>query len=354
MPNEVKIVIDPSSRILYASYYVKGLYEIFGKKSVSFSAKYFKDLQRYSGQYTFEHYFAYVVIAADKSITKIVIDFCDPPDINVKAYEWCDRYAKVNYNVTLTDKRFTEKIVSIPPGFGIRIWNKWDTFYYSLSNLVKCRLLPLVSFRRFFQDYYLQYKRPGLQAYLDVKSYDAEQVHSKPYVYMIATLWEANGEETNLQRKRFVERCKDLGYNFEGGFFASPDHPKYGEYKKFILSQRYSAKSYLQKTKRSKIVFNTPAVHNCHGWKLGEYLAMGKAILSTPLSNNLPGNIEHAKNIHIVSNTSELNAAITLLLNDPDYRSQLGRNASIYYASFCSPAAVIRNISKENHSSFQV
>ena len=37
---------------------------------------------------------------------------------------------------------------------------------------------------------------------------------------------------------------------------------------------------WISKTKQSAIVFNTPAFWSCHGWKLGEYLAMGKCIIS--------------------------------------------------------------------------
>lgn len=28
-----KIIIDPTSRILYASFYIEGLYQVFGKKT---------------------------------------------------------------------------------------------------------------------------------------------------------------------------------------------------------------------------------------------------------------------------------------------------------------------------------
>lgn len=52
-----KIIIDPTSRILYASFYIEGLYQVFGKKNVTFSAKYFSDLKREKEAFAFEHYF---------------------------------------------------------------------------------------------------------------------------------------------------------------------------------------------------------------------------------------------------------------------------------------------------------
>ena len=98
---------------------------------------------------------------------------------------------------------------------------------------------------------------------------------------------------------------------------------------KFVL-KRYPISEYIKKTKLSTIVFNTPSVHNCHGWKLGEYLAMGKAIISTPLSNNLPEDLVHGKNIHFVSNMSELKIAINFLLDNSSYRMILEQGAKEY------------------------
>ena len=61
-----RIIIDASSRILYSSYYIKGLYEVFGKKNVSFGRKHFKNLTRKKKLYSFQHFFAFVRIALQK------------------------------------------------------------------------------------------------------------------------------------------------------------------------------------------------------------------------------------------------------------------------------------------------
>jgi glycosyltransferase involved in cell wall biosynthesis len=346
MAKASKIIIDPTSRILYASYYIKGLYDVFGKENVSFSARYFKELNRGDEDYAFEHYFAFVAIAPDKKITRYIVDFCDPSDISHSAYAWCDHYAKINFNINLTDKAFLGKIISVTPGFGIQIWNKWETLYRGFSNMAKCRFSPLVSFTRYFKDYYQQYKRPALEDY-HIKTGNYNSQDATPYVFMIATLWEDDViEETNLKRKRFMELCKMLPCHFEGGFFASAGHLNFGKFKDLIFSKPYTVDSYIEKTKLSEFVFNTPAVHHCHGWKLGEYLAMGKAIISTPLTNALPKNLEHGENIHLVSNDEELAAAIQLLLSDQHYRSFLGEKAGEYYLEYACPAAVIRSIVK--------
>jgi glycosyltransferase involved in cell wall biosynthesis len=92
-------------------------------------------------------------------------------------------------------------------------------------------------------------------------------------------------------------------------------------------------------------VFNTPAVHGCHGWKLGEYLALGKAIISTDLSNLLPEPLVHGQDIHFSSpDVDDLRAAIELLKDDVPYRQRLERSARTYWERHLSPAAVMSRI----------
>src|SRR5690606_23298566 len=151
-------------------------------------------------------------------------------------------------------------------------------------------------------------------------------------------------EGTNRLRKEFIEGCQSAGLNFEGGFYASEDHLYYEEFKNYIFTRRYPIHEYLIKTKKSIFVFNTPAVHECHGWKLGESLAMGKAIISTPLSNNLPEDLVHGENIHIVKDSEELKDAITLLAADKNYRNKLEAGAREYYMRHGSPRSVIEQL----------
>ena len=101
--------------------------------------------------------------------------------------------------------------------------------------------------------------------------------------------------------------------------------------------------SWLEKTKRSAVVFNTPAFWNCHGWKLGEYLALGKCIISTKLSNDLPYPLEHGKNIHYVeASQSSIQEAIEYILAHPSYRRKLEQGAKTYWNQYGTPEAALR------------
>ena len=125
-----------------------------------------------------------------------------------------------------------------------------------------------------------------------------------------------------------------------------PDYPKYKEiYKDFIYEERLSMDDYIRKTKESVLVFNTPSVCECHGWKLAEYLCMGKAIISTPLTRAMPGSgLVHGVNVHFVKNTDEIFDAVKKINSDVNYRKKLESGARAYYEKYLAPQKVIERI----------
>ncbi len=333
-----KVVIDPSSKMVYASFYIKGLYNIFGKTNISYSAKYFKKLKRKTESHSWDQYMAFVVIESGR-ISRYIVDFRDKTSVKESAYEWCDKYGKINFSLELTDRRFHDKIVSIPPGYAIKIWGIWEAAFHCIRNLMLCRFSPVVSYRYFFTDYFGQARRASIEDYLK----PAVKKQTSPYVFLIGTLWPHKNcvEGTNKFRKTFIEAVRASDIQFEGGFFVSDEHPDYEEYKHLLISNWYPNKKYIEKTKLSDIVFNTPAVHDCHGWKLGEFLTLGKAIVSTPLTHELPEKLVHGVNIHFIRNTNEIEEAVEMLIVDNAYRERLSAGARSYYNKYVSPERVI-------------
>ena len=95
---------------------------------------------------------------------------------------------------------------------------------------------------------------------------------------------------------------------------------------------------------KSFCVFNTPAVRECHGWKLPEFLAMGKAIITTPLSNDLPVELVENQDLLIVNNEKDLQKAIESLLYDKALRQKLEQSARQYWDKIANPKSVILSI----------
>ena len=281
-----ELYIEPLIKISYSSFYIQGLYDVFGKKNVHFSADYFKDLDKQGDLWSYDSYMAVVMIKNGKK-HNIIIDFGDDVPIRKNAYQWCHVYAKINYfpEKTLADTQ--NKIVVIPPGFAIKTWNALEIFYNLLSNLYKINFRANVLLKNYCREYISQFKQLRLNEITAKGKWDPDNTN---YIFLVSTLWNHQNclEGTNLYRKTFMETAKKV-VDFEGGFLLTEkNHPQEKEFKHLIFKRRTPFSSYIAKTKNSAIVFNTPAVHNCHGWKLGQYLAMGKAIISMPLQNVLP------------------------------------------------------------------
>jgi hypothetical protein len=324
----------------YSSYYIKGLYEIYGKKNVSFSMKYFKSLKMKTTK-SYDHYFAFVI--KKENLDKIVIDFWDKDLINDEAYKWSDVYAKINFNKQNTKAEYLSKIIPIPPSFGIKIWNRKQSIFYAISNIIKANFAIPVSLRKFIGSYRITYNRPTIE------DYTQESKSNFNYIFFISSLWTHKNciEKTNKLRYLFIRKAKSIeSIYFEGGLLATEDNVEYEKYKDVVFQKRYSMKDYINKTKQSLCVFNTPAVHNCHGWKLGEYLAMGKAIISTDLVNHLAVAFQQGKNIHFANEEKDIEEALLLMHRNSNYRKQLENGAKEYYYQNASPIAVINTITK--------
>lgn len=338
--NDSMIYIDPSSKLSYSSFYIQGFYEVFGYRNVRFCTEYFLELDRGGDAWSYDAYMPVVLESAGKCY-KIIIDFGDDIPIRENAYNWCDIYAKINYYPEKTG--MFEKVISIPPGFGVRIWNWKQILVHGIFNLLQLRLKPQISLLNYCHDYLSQFRMMRVECFEE----QSGEKRGDDYVFFVSSLWPHQNclEGTNLLRKSFMESCKKAGADFEGGFLLLDErHPQKEDFAEFVFKKRYPFSIFVKKTKKSALVFNTPAVHNCHGWKLGQYLAMGKALISTPLQNHLPMELRHGKEVHFVSDAEELRKAVHLLLTDQAYRNTLEKGARNYFDQNASPLSVIERI----------
>ena len=345
MTNADKIVyVDPCMFPWAQTYFLEGLEEVFGKKNIKFFSSFFRDL-RYSYGKNFNF-----VISDGAKITKYSIDWFDVNDINdYEAYEWCDVYGKVNTNWSvLHTYTHGAKVVAIGPSFGIKKYNLFGSIKVWLLNSIKCKfsIKEMLQYARY---YYREYNRLPLKTYVPNKN----KVENG-YVFFLSTLWydanwNNNDNDLNTPRYKMMKiAASNPLIHFEGGFvihnkrnrsrgYESSTH----KYLDMIYPKRLSIREYHKKIYRSYVILNTPAVVGCHGWKLAEALAYGKAIVSIPLKNELPHPLEHGKNIHFVENTEEsINNALEYIY--PEYRQKLERGARQYWEKYCSPIACLK------------
>jgi glycosyltransferase involved in cell wall biosynthesis len=338
----MKVFIDPRSIINYSSFYIKGLYDYFGKNNIHFSAQYFDELKEIDMLMAF-------VLVENKKITRFIIDYRDQSDLIIEAYLWTDVYAKINLNrKTLTlPPNVPDKIVHIPPSFPIKIWNPIELLFLLTCNFFKAGIIrhrndknihlrPL----RWIRNYLTLLKRQRLEYYENMADKEVQG-----YVFFVSTYW-PGCNSTNFFRSRYILSChNDPEIDFHGGFFVNKDLSMQDEIPEELIFHRFFSHSEcIKNIKKSIFVFNTPAVCNCHGWKLGEFLCMGKSIISTPFTNELPEPLEHGKNIYWINNEKDIPFAIQHLLKEEPLRKNLGKNAKMYYEKLAAPAKVVEHI----------
>jgi hypothetical protein len=262
---------------------------------------------------------------------RIFIATSDHTAINERAVAWADVYGQVNL-----DPGESGRIVPVGPSFGVRSWGVAGTMAHFIRTYAKGKVT--IGIRRHASLYRKQWHRAPLSAYIPQHS-------DSDYVFFAAWPWTRH-PDVNPPRARFIEACQSTpGLEFEGGFVPRWRHDHIPGLEGLAAPKRYSLTEYLEKVKRSAFVYNTPAVHQCLGWKLGEFLALGKAIISLPLTRRMPAPVEHGVHAHFVDGSDgSLRHAIEYLRGDLRYRKRLEDGAREYWEAHLTPARVIERL----------
>ncbi|MDP3358885.1 MAG: hypothetical protein Q8S41_05995 [Lutibacter sp.] len=323
-----KIYVYALCDVYYDSFYLYGIQKLFS--SYKFNINKFPKFR----QGTFA-----VLIQDGDSAIKLIIDSRDTNEYDEEGLNWCDVYGKVNYNIKNIPKKHKEKIKPIGPSFGIKIWNFPITIFKAINNYLKFRR-SITNRREFLANYWRQYKRLPLESYQYAPSLN-------DYVFFTGSIWKKESL-TNNARAAFIKACKaNNKIVFEGGFAPRKDGDNLG-FEDLVVTQRYDLQEYLNKIILSSIAFNTPAVLSCHGWKLGEFLALGKAIITTHHYNTLPAELKdnfHALNI---DSNEDVASKINLVLSDENFKTKLEKNSKQYFDEYLSPKIVIQRLLFKN------
>lgn len=326
----MRIFIKPDVNAFYCSYYIEGLRELFGERSISYSAGGFPGSRQLHS----------MLMRAEPDGPRVIIDTRDTSAVYDEALDWCDVYAKVNPAIEGYPEDETGKVLPIGPSFALRIWDLARAALLAVSNCMRSRRLlrGYGDYREHFADYWRQYHyRLPLEEY-------APSASSDGYVFFLSSFWR-DDPACNESRAAFIESCmSDSTIEFEGGFAPRPPGVL-GKYEPLAAGRRYPLEEYIEKTVRSAVTFNTPAVDGCLGWKLAEYLALGKAVISTPIQRKMPARLISGTHIHFVDGSREsLAAALELLVQNRDYRENLERNARAYFLEHLAPRRCIERI----------
>jgi hypothetical protein len=352
---QARIDLYPAFNPMYYAYFVDGLYRLFGRRSVHLTTRDFPK---------FTHNCLAFRITASGRTRKIFIHASDDPAIPADALDWCDTLGKVNLDTGSLPEHVRGKVVSLGPIFPFRVWNGGAALSSSVQTLMMARSrlksyqpdlpasyprfgsLPLSALMHLRQYWRIGFQRLALDKYTPGTS-------SRHYIFFSSAVWpevhrnpdyaDAN-RVANRARADFIRACRSLPeMHFDGGIFMRTRYKVPG-YEAMAHSEE-SHEDYIRKTQASCAVFNAPSVKWCHSWKLGEYLALGKAIISLQLVRAVPAPLEHGVHIHYVGNSlEEMRAAVSTISNDDEYRRHLERNARQYHDRYLSPPAMMQRL----------
>ena len=329
------VYVHPAVNPLFAGFYVQALEQRFGEGNIFFTTMPFNDLP----EDWREVQMMFIVEDESGNQTKYVIDTNDLHSVKPGVYKWCDVYGHCNANYTETADVYSGKLVSLCPSFGVRIRPPFQLACMALRNALLARPNRLKPFMGKYKRSYTTCS--PIEDYFHVEA-------SPNYVFFCSTLWYSdewnkNDETLNLTRARFIRACRDMkDLDFEGGLVPQERNRSSEDLFKDCLYHPVSKKEWIAKTQQSMVVFITPAFWGCHGWKLGEYLALGKCIISTHLVNDLPHPLEHGKNIHFVENSEKaMIEALQYIIAHSEYRKQLEQGALSYWKQYgCQDATL--------------
>jgi len=319
------VAIYPSFFAINYSPYLAGLAEIFGTQALAFTLRGFPVFH--------QHCLAFVA----PSGAKIFIDAQDWSNPFDAGLEWADLYAKVNLDPARIPGPYAAKVVAAGPSFPVKIAGRPQAIWHAVRNYQMARA-SMKDIGRHFGNWRAIYRwalpecryRPG----------DA----SSRYAFFGGSIWK-DEPECNEYRRRFIEACRSLDWlEFEGGFAPRSRRDVTG-LEAYTAGRRYGHAEWIAKSMRSSVVFNTPAVFGSLAWKLPEFLALGKAIISTPLARSLSAPLVHGEHIHFVEGSvASMREAVSLISRDDRYRATLEQGARAYYLQHLQPARAVRRI----------
>jgi hypothetical protein len=146
----------------------------------------------------------------------------------------------------------------------------------------------------------------------------------------------------NDSRRACVRALREaFGARFIGGFIPTPYARR--AYPDDLLSGAFDGhkRDYLALVRSTPICVATDGLHGSIGWKFGEYVALSRAIVSTPLRHDVPAPFAPEKNYLEFSSPEQCVSQVERLLADTALRTALMHNNFAYYREFLQPDALV-------------
>jgi hypothetical protein len=154
----------------------------------------------------------------------------------------------------------------------------------------------------------------------------------------------AERERLNAMRANCIRALRAaFGARFYGGFEVEPYAQTH--YPDCLIPAEHMARKrrYLRLLADFPIGVTTRGLHDSNGWKLAEYVACARAIVTERLAYQPPGPFACGSNYLEFTSPEECVAAVAQLFDQPALRHQLMTNNYRYYHAYLKPEALVLN-----------
>jgi hypothetical protein len=294
---------------------------------------------------------------------KIVYDTFDGSALYKEDLEWSDLYFKRSFDITKIKNYQLENKV-FPLGFnysayGPRNFN-FQKFLYSITSIKSLRSLKNIAISVIRTDRVLSFifstNLGRHNCYY--KNFEClPHFDPDPLIVFFARLWDPGRSksaelinermEINQMRINIIRGLrKEFGDKFYGGLSSDEFTEKIA--KDCIVENQnlIKKKSYMALVKNSNICIATQGLLGSNGWKLAEYVASAKSIVSEKLNYSVPGDFLPGKNYLEFSNSDECINQVYYLAKNPEARYQMMLENFNYYNQYLRPDMLVWNTLK--------
>ncbi|SFB29626.1 hypothetical protein SAMN05216312_105342 [Cohnella sp. OV330] len=195
-------------------------------------------------------------------------------------------------------------------------------------------LLGINDSRHFYVDKFEDTPKPG---------------SSSPKILFTTRTWSGEGERLNPEETKDMDdmraECirklrREFGDRFVGGF-STREYAK-RNYADCLLDASVTSRiNFMSLVKSSDICISTMGLWESNGWKLGEYVAASKAIVSERLRYAVPGDFKPQQNYLAFANADECVEQTVKLASDKDLMYAMKENNYYYYKNFLRPDKLV-------------
>lgn len=290
---------------------------------------------------------------------RVAYDTADHDRIYEDELAECDLYFKRSYHKD-THEKLSSKI--LPLGFNYMVCGANDrslaralwAFRQSGSSSTYENLTNLIHSSSLLS--HLVGARNSGRHILNVKMFEGLPIYDRsPTVLFLARTWdpEMSGirsreqaeERANINSMRadcIRKLRKEFGPHFVGGF--APDDFTLKNFRDCVVDMRLTEKRfYLQTVKNSGICISTMGLDRSNGWKLAEYIANAKAIVTETLHYDVPGDFAAGKNYLSFETADQCVQSAVRLYENPDECYQMMGENYAYYHCYVRPDILVWN-----------